>query len=124
MSTLKTYFMMIVLVIGISTMAHAVDVTDVTRAKSFVKTLRNNTRNPDSFSLLSVGTKANKNKDSNVCVTFRAQNGLGGMNVVSAVLRADGKIFSSDDPYPYAALSVTGQCNTKQLVDITDQVTQ
>src|SRR5690606_15924854 len=70
---------------------------EVAVASQGAKALKSAMRNPDSFKL----EKALVMDDGSVCYEYRAQNGFGGMNVGSAVLSADGKVFklNSDDGF-------------------------
>lgn len=59
------------------------------RALQMVEAVKSSLRNPDSFTMSSVIYM----KDGSICMSYRAQNGFGGMNVANSVETPKGKIL-------------------------------
>lgn len=87
---------------------------EISRAAAFTRTLKSSMRNPDSFKLAQVLITG----DGAVCVTYRAQNGFGGMNLASAVLPANGK-GAKDQSEPGFQRLWNQECAEKPARDVT-----
>jgi Na+-transporting methylmalonyl-CoA/oxaloacetate decarboxylase gamma subunit len=66
---------------------YAAEMEQVSKAKKFVRAIKEMMRNPDSFKVEHIYVTA----DGAYCVTYRSQNGFGGMNQGAGVLTPDFK---------------------------------